>query len=552
MMSGTSRLATVPVEILIVEDSPTQAQRLRHVLEQAGYHVTTADNGRLALEAAQHRKPTLIISDMVMPEMDGYELCRRIKADAALADIPVILVTTLSNPKDVLYSLECGADNFIVKPCEDQFLLSQVQRIISNPELRKHDRAEMGVSISFAGKRHFINSERRQILDVLLSTYDTAVRKNAELARAQTELETLNQQLEDKMKERTASLASDIAERNRAEEALRESEARYRTIFDGAAEGILVTDAETKQSRYANPAMCRMLGYTREELLRLGLEDIRPKESLDDVVAELGAQARGEKVLATGVPCQRRDRAVFYADVTTAPAVIDGRECNVGFFVDITERKQAEDALRASENRYRRLFELAEDGILILDAVTGAIADANPFLERMLGQSREQLLGKALWDTGLLKDIVASKEAFAELQDKGYMRYEHLPLIRHDGARMDVEVVSNVYTVQDEKVIQCNIRDMTAQRQAEEALRQSGEQLRQAQRLESVGRLAGGVAHDFNNILTGIGGYTQLVVEQLAEDSPARADLQEVRKLADRASALTRQLLDTVVVESTS
>src|SRR6267154_1025610 len=96
------------LNILIAEDSPTQAQRLRHILEQKGYKVTAAANGRLALEAAQQLKPALIISDVVMPEMDGYELCRRIKADARLSHVPVILVTTLSDPHDVIRGLECG------------------------------------------------------------------------------------------------------------------------------------------------------------------------------------------------------------------------------------------------------------------------------------------------------------------------------------------------------------------------------------------------------------------------------------------------------------
>src|SRR5688572_9956711 len=102
--------------ILIAEDSATQAQRLRHILEQQGYQVTAAINGRLALENAKQSKPALIISDVVMPEMTGYELCRLVKEDRALQDVPVILVTTLSDPRDVIRGLECGADNFVLKP----------------------------------------------------------------------------------------------------------------------------------------------------------------------------------------------------------------------------------------------------------------------------------------------------------------------------------------------------------------------------------------------------------------------------------------------------
>ena len=103
--------------IMIAEDSATQAQRLRYILEQKGYQVAVLANGRLALEAARRRKPALLISDVVMPEMSGYELCRQMKADPQLGDIPVILVTTLSDPQDVIRGLECRADHFILKPC---------------------------------------------------------------------------------------------------------------------------------------------------------------------------------------------------------------------------------------------------------------------------------------------------------------------------------------------------------------------------------------------------------------------------------------------------
>ncbi len=130
-MSSDAKLTSPPAEILIVEDSPTQAQKLQYILEQQQYHVSVAANGVLALAAAQRRKPTLIISDVVMPEMDGYELCRRVKSDAALADVPVVLVTTLSDPQDVIRGLECRADNFILKPYDERYLLARIWRYIS-------------------------------------------------------------------------------------------------------------------------------------------------------------------------------------------------------------------------------------------------------------------------------------------------------------------------------------------------------------------------------------------------------------------------------------
>lgn len=126
--------------------------------------------------------------------------------------------------------------------------------------------------------------------------------------------------------------------------------------------------------------------------------------------------------------------------------------------------------IRVSELRYRRLFEAAQDGILLLDAATGAITDVNPFLIRMLGYSREELVGRKLWEVGAFKDVEASQQAFEALQRNEYIRYEDLPLRGRDGRLIDVEFVSNVYQVGDEKVIQCNIRDISDRKQAQDAL----------------------------------------------------------------------------------
>lgn len=120
------------------------------------------------------------------------------------------------------------------------------------------------------------------------------------------------------------------------------------------------------------------------------------------------------------------------------------------------------EALRLSELRYRRLFETAQDGILILDANSGEIMDVNPFLIDLLDYPFEELRGRKLWEIGQFKDIAANRSAFEALQQNEYIRYENLPLRRRDGKQIQVEFVSNVYWVETEKVIQCNIRDISA------------------------------------------------------------------------------------------
>ena len=142
---------------------------------------------------------------------------------------------------------------------------------------------------------------------------------------------------------------------------------------------------------------------------------------------------------------------------------------------DVTDRTREEKALTISETRYRRLFETAKDGILILDAETGMITDVNPFLIELLGYSKDQFIEKAIWEIGFLKDIIANKDNFLELQQKDYIRYEDMPLETADGRTINVEFVSNVYLVDHLRVIQCNIRDTTERVKAERLLHLSNE-----------------------------------------------------------------------------
>ena len=324
----------------------------------------------------------------------------------------------------------------------------------------------------------------------------------------------------------------------------------------------------------------------------------------------------------------------------------------------LLDKEKAVKALQNSEKRYRRLFQSAQDGILILDAETGMVVDANPFLLQLLGYAYDALCGQYIWDLGGFKDIAASREAFKTLQDNEYIRYEDLPLETLNGQPIDVEFVSNVYLVDGSKVIQCNIRDITARKEAEAerkrfmaAIKQAGDaivitdaqgamqyvnptfertsgytsdeaigrnprllksgeqdesfyrnlwntisggkiwsgimvnkgkdgklyteettispirdhsgriinyvavqrditehlhltaQLQQAHKMEAVGLLAGGVAHDYNNMLSVILGYTELALGKVDKTESLHTDLEEIYKAAIRSTEITRQLL---------
>lgn len=209
-----------PVSILIVEDSKTQAEILRHLLYTAGYTVHVAFNGRLALEEIRKNHPDMVLTDVMMPEMNGYELCKTLKADPVTRNIPVILVTQLFDPLDILSGLECGADNFIIKPYESAYLLDRIKVILAN-KLYEPDGCEgESVSVFFSEKTHIISSTRQKIINILLSTYEIAILKNNELNEAKDRVALVNDQLSDANGELLRindDLKNEISERKRVE-----------------------------------------------------------------------------------------------------------------------------------------------------------------------------------------------------------------------------------------------------------------------------------------------------------------------------------------------
>jgi two-component system cell cycle response regulator len=188
MSSGGSSVGQ-GVEILVAEDSRAQALMLKQLLEENGFIVELAADGVEAWDMLCAKPPGLVLSDVIMPEMDGYELSERIKGNDELKEIPVLLVTTLSEPDDIIRGLKCGANGFVTKPYDAQFLLSRIDNLLENQEMRQSQQPEAGLEFSFEGERHLITADRTQILDLLLSTYETAVKRGRELERINNELQ---------------------------------------------------------------------------------------------------------------------------------------------------------------------------------------------------------------------------------------------------------------------------------------------------------------------------------------------------------------------------
>jgi PAS domain S-box-containing protein len=448
----------------------------------------------------------------------------------------------------------------------------------------------------------------------------------------------------------------------------REAYESYRRFFESSVVGFYRTTLDG-QVLDCNPAFVRIMGYaSREELLACHALEFyfSPSERQDFL-----EQCRSLSALTNFASrLRRKDGSSVWVLENVEPVLgQDGTPAMIeGTLVDISQQKfaetahnQAQQALEDSETRYRRLFETAKDGILILDFKTGQIADVNPFLIEMLGYTHSEFVGKKLWEIGPFKDIPASRSAFSELQTKGAIRYEDLPLETKDGRRINVEFVSNVYPVDGTQVVQCNVRDITERVRAEAALkisethhrsvfegavhgiyrgtldgrfldvnpalvamlgyssaeevlklsvaqdvfsepeeglrllhkwqptteieeevqwkrrdqrlitvRLSGrvlrtenqraagleviaenvterraleEQLRQAQKIEAVGQLAGGMAHEFNNYLGIVLGYSELLLEEADTTEGLRRNVAEIKAATQRAASVTRQLL---------
>jgi PAS domain S-box-containing protein len=268
----------------------------------------------------------------------------------------------------------------------------------------------------------------------------------------------------------------DVTQRRQAEQALRESEERFRLLVEAAQDhAIFMLDPQGNIATW-NTGAERIKGYRAEEIIGKhfsifypteAIEVNWPKRELEMAAAEGRFEDEGWRL--------RKDGSKFWANVIIT-ALRDENGNLKGFSKitrDLTERMLKESQLRESENRFRRLFETAKDGIFILDFSTGKIKEANPFVTELLGYSAQELSGKELWQIGLFKDIESSQNAFRELQAEGYVRYSDLPLQTKDGRMVEVEFISNVYNVNHHRVIQCNIRDITERRQLERARAQA-------------------------------------------------------------------------------
>ncbi|MBI5454595.1 MAG: PAS domain S-box protein [Deltaproteobacteria bacterium] len=337
-------------EILIVEDDEEQAQEQRRLLLENGYSVRVARNGAEGLDAIKERAPAVVISDIVMPVMDGYEMCRRVKDDRAFRGIPFILLTTLTDTEDIIKGLNAEADSYVTKPYEPGYLLKRVTALIETPTQYRNNPDEKSVEIFYNGKAYSIRSGRGQALSLLLSTYENAILQNRELNRTQEELKALNDLLEEKVRERTAELTAEVSERKKAEAAQKEGEKRLGSIVETASDAIICMDERGLVYLWNRKAE-EMFGYAASEILGRYMHDYivpeRLRERAKAAITAFLSTGRGPVIGKTiEIEGLNKDGTEFPVEVSVSAMNIKGRWHSTGIIRDITARKAAEERLR--------------------------------------------------------------------------------------------------------------------------------------------------------------------------------------------------------------
>jgi two-component system cell cycle sensor histidine kinase/response regulator CckA len=345
----------------------------------------------------------------------------------------------------------------------------------------------------------------------------------------------------------TLNFLNDITERKKIEEALKESEEKYRTILENIEDGYYETDLPGNLT-FFNDSLCRMLGYSKDEMMGMGNKQYTDEENRKKLFQAFNEVYRtGEPVKGFDWEVIRKDGAKVFGEVSVS-LIKDSEGQPTGFrgiARDVTERKQSENALQAEKQRFQLLLENAPFGMILIDK-DGMFKYINPKFTELFGYDLKDAPHGREWFRKAYPDPAYRHQVIATWIDdlKSSEPGEKIPRIFTVTCKDGTEKIIRFITVQLESG-ECleSAEDITLLKRAEEEKAALAEQLRQSQRMEAIGRLAGGVAHDFNNLLTVIRGYSQLTLLELKEGDKLWGNIEEIQKATKRATELTQQLL---------
>ncbi len=481
--------------VLLVDDNPNNLKLLTKILQEGGYTIKASTSGKFALKTVRTTPPDLILLDIMMPEMDGYEVCRQLKEDSDTADIPVIFISALSGTQDKLKAFEAGGVDYVSKPFQEAEVLARVNTHLT---LRK-------ISQTLEGLVEYRTSQ--------LAVKDEELKIEAEV-RKQVSLE------------------------------LHKSEQQYREIFNATDEAILIHDGTTGAILDANQATQTMFGYSQETTLNLTIEELSKGTSpynQAEAISYMHKANQGEPQEFEWL-CKRKNKELFWGEINLKSSVIGGQRRVIAVIRDISERKDAEKELKDSEEKYRQLFENANEGMAVIQ--DGAFVFFNPKTLMIFGYRRKELSAKSFEDMVFPDDReIATKLFKTKLQSDNTSKLFPLRVIAKDGYAKYIESKSISINWVGKPATLVFLTDITKRHAAELQQKKLESQLRQAQKMEAIGTLAGGIAHDFNNILAGIFGYTQLAQLNIEKTDGVKKYLEQIYDSAVRARDLVQQIL---------
>ncbi len=320
--------------ILAIEDSPTQAEALRLLLESRGYVVTLAPSGEEALRLMPAAECDLVVSDIVMPGMDGYELCRRLKSDPARGSLPVILLTSLGDPMDIIRGLDCGADNYIIKPYEPEHLLARIRHVLDTRARRRLGQPQPGVEISFLGKTFTITSGKEQTLDFLISTFEDIVRTNEKLERSRAELTEAHARLE-------------VYARQMAVQA-RGSAEKYWALMQQASDAVFALDPAGKILE-ANARATELVGVRLDDLRGRRFQDLLLPDEVEYVQVQLSKLPSMRRFEGADLHLRHADGHLVCADMTASFVPGEAHPLVFAIVHDVTQRNRLERQVMEQE-----------------------------------------------------------------------------------------------------------------------------------------------------------------------------------------------------------